>query len=348
MDNLNVIIPMAGLGNRFSKAGFQNIKPLIKVQNKTFIEWSTNTLNIDGNYIFIILEQHSEQLTPHLKQLKPHCTIIEIPFVTQGCAETCLFAKQFINNDNPLIITNCDQILHYDSQKYIDFLKQTDPDGNVMTFYSNTDKNSYAIIDENGWCTKVAEKQVISEHSLVGVHYWKHGSDFVASAHQLIQNDIRANNEYYISLTYNIMIQQHKKINIYPLSANEQYLSIGTPEQLYDYLDLQNDSFQLHDISDMVRGWFIGNFDPCVYKTSDYEVGYLKHKKGERWPFHYHEQSTEINFLVKGEMRLNNKHIKQGQIFVFKPYQIATPEFLEDCEIVCVKTKSAPGDKVII
>jgi dTDP-glucose pyrophosphorylase len=345
---MNIIIPMAGEGARFKNAGFSSIKPLIKIRQRTFIEWSTKTLGITGNYIYIILKKHEDLLTDHLKEINPNCTIIVIDELTSGCAETCLFAKEYINNDNPLIITNCDQILEWDSSKYMEYIKENDPDGNVVTFYASTNKNSYVVLDENGYASRFAEKEVISEHSLIGVHYWKHGKYFVDSAEKLIKYNIRANNEFYISLTYNMLIKDGKKITKYSLPENEKYYSIGTPDQLYDYLHYVGDDMLIYKMKDMVRGWFIGNFSPSAFNTKDFEVGYLTHKKNEQWSFHYHQYSTEINFLISGKMQLNNKIIEEGDIFVFKPNQIATPQFLEDCRVLCIKVPSIPGDKVLI
>ena len=89
----------------------------------------------------------------------------------------------------------------------------------------------------------------------------------------------------------------------------------------------------------------IGDFQPSIFKTKSFEVGYLSHKKGENWPKHYHGIATEYNLLVKGSMKVCGKKIKPGQIFIIEPNEIADPIFYEDCEIVCIKTPSIPQDK---
>ena len=98
-------------------------------------------------------------------------------------------------------------------------------------------------------------------------------------------------------------------------------------------------------IEDMKGGWFVGNFEPTAYKTNEFEVSYKVHPKGEKWDFHYHTEVTEINYLVKGTMTLQGQMLMPGDIFTLEPYEIAHPEFLTDCEIVCVKTPSA-NDKI--
>ena len=105
---------------------------------------------------------------------------------------------------------------------------------------------------------------------------------------------------------------------------------------------------KLHRLEDMIGGWFVGNFSPTVFNTSDVEVSYKKHPKGEIWDVHYHEKVTEVNLLVRGQMILQGKKLVSGDIFTLHPYEIADPEFLEDCEIVCVKFPGITNDKISV
>jgi len=98
-------------------------------------------------------------------------------------------------------------------------------------------------------------------------------------------------------------------------------------------------------IENMKGGWFVGNFEPSAYKTSDFEVSYKLHPAGEKWDYHYHTEVTEINYLVRGEMTLQNKLLTSGDIFTLQPFEIADPTFHTDCEIICVKTPST-NDKI--
>lgn len=102
---------------------------------------------------------------------------------------------------------------------------------------------------------------------------------------------------------------------------------------------------QRQKLSDMWRGWLIGDFEPSVHRTKEFEVGVLTHAKGEIWPKHYHAEAVEINVLLEGKMRVNDEIIESGDIFVFERYEAAAPIFLEDCKVLCVKTPSKPGDK---
>lgn len=93
------------------------------------------------------------------------------------------------------------------------------------------------------------------------------------------------------------------------------------------------------------RGWFIGNFDPSIYKTDQFEVAIITHHKEENWPAHYHKVGTEYNILLEGKMMVGGKEINPWDIFVFEPGEIADPVFLENCKVLCVKVPSLPGDK---
>ncbi len=105
---------------------------------------------------------------------------------------------------------------------------------------------------------------------------------------------------------------------------------------------------KIFDPSIMIRGWYIGDFEPSAYRTDKFEVSLLSHEKGEIWDAHYHSKSDEINYLLEGQMTLNGTLLTAPVIFVIEKNEVADPEFLTDCKIVVVKTPSAPGDKIIV
>ena len=101
-------------------------------------------------------------------------------------------------------------------------------------------------------------------------------------------------------------------------------------------------------LEDMKSGWFAGNFEPTAYNSKEFEACYRIHPKGEIWDRHTHKIGTEINLLIKGRMRMCGEDLKTGDIFIVYPGEVSDPVFYEDCEIVCIKTPSVPGDKYII
>lgn len=231
---LNILIPMAGKGSRFLTSGYTLPKPQIPIEGKPMIQHAVDTLGVTGNYIFICQKEHN--LKSFLENLYKGCKVIEIDKITDGAACTALLAKEYINNDFPLIITNCDQIMWWDDKSFSTFVKNYPYDGFVVTYTSNTPKNSYISLNREGFGTKLAEKEVLSSISLNGIHFWRCGKDFVYSAENMITRNERYNNEFYIAPTYNSLIEQGKKIGVYHI-PNEQHNAVGTPEDLIKYTD---------------------------------------------------------------------------------------------------------------
>lgn len=234
-NKMNVLIPMAGAGKRFFDAGYIFPKPLIEVDNKPMIQWVIESLNLNANYIFIIQKEHQKKynISSVLRILKPNCKIIELDHITEGAACTTLLAKKFINNSNPLIIANSDQYIKWNSSKALYNFNSKNLDGAILTFEAIHPKWSYAKCDKDGFVSEVAEKKVISKNATVGVYYWKHGSDYVKSAEEMIKKNIRVNNEFYVCPVYNEFISKNKKVKIHNV---EEMWGLGTPEDLNNFI----------------------------------------------------------------------------------------------------------------
>lgn len=237
---MNIVIPMGGHGKRFKDA-YDLPKPLVKVNGKSLIEISVKTLGIKGNLIFIILRydenRFNEELIKVLHSISPDAKIIMLESPTDGAAETCLMAKNYIDNDDELIITNCDQWLNWDVKSFKKFLKDNNPDA-CVTLYDHEDieinqpsKYCFVDIDENGVATRFIEKFAISLNALNGVHYWKKGKYFVESALDMINSNDRTNNEFYVSGSFNYMIKNNHKILTYKMPL-DSYRSLGSPEEI--------------------------------------------------------------------------------------------------------------------
>lgn len=97
-------------------------------------------------------------------------------------------------------------------------------------------------------------------------------------------------------------------------------------------------------INEFIGGWFVGDFEPNVYRTKEFEVGYKYFFKGEKIDAHYHT-AVEINYLSHGKMFVNGVVVNAGEIFIIEPYEMVYPEYLDDCEIVVIKIPSKINDK---
>ncbi len=236
---INVVIPMAGLGSRFAKAGFTRPKPFIDVLGRPMIVRVLENLYIpNANYILIARKEHleSEKVLVETIKSKFNAYFISIDKLTEGTACTILYAKKMIDNEMPLLIANSDQIVDIDINEYIKDCTERRLDGSILTFVDK-EKNpkwSFAKLDSDGAVEYVKEKEVISDIATVGIYYFSKGNIFVDSAiSMIIQND-RVNGEFYTCPVYNYAIKNGAKVGIYNIDF-EQMHGIGTPEDLQKY-----------------------------------------------------------------------------------------------------------------
>lgn len=232
---MNVLIPMAGAGSRFEKAGYTFPKPLIDVRGKPMIQWVVDNLNVEAKYIFIVQRSHFEKynLKETLSNFCSNNEIVQIDGITEGAACTTLLAKQYIDKDEPLIIANSDQFVEWESDEFIYSCSASDLDANILTFNSTHPKWSYVKLNELGYVTEVAEKKPISDIATVGIYYWRKGSDYVKYTEQMIDKNIRVNNEFYVCPVFNEAIQDNKKVRTYNI---DKMWGLGTPEDLEHFL----------------------------------------------------------------------------------------------------------------
>jgi HAD superfamily hydrolase (TIGR01509 family) len=233
---MNVLIPMAGAGSRFAQAGYTFPKPLIDVEGKPMIQVVVDNLNIDATFIYVVQKSHREQynLDTLLNLITPNCKIVEVDGLTEGAACTTLLAKEFIDSDAPLLMANSDQFLEWDSNEFMYKMIEQKVDGGILSFHSTHPKWSFAKVDEYGYVTEVQEKNPISDIATVGVYYWAKGSDYVKYAEQMIEKNIRTNNEFYVCPVYNEAIADCKKIKTFNI---DKMWGLGTPEDLKYYLE---------------------------------------------------------------------------------------------------------------
>jgi dTDP-glucose pyrophosphorylase len=226
---------MAGAGSRFAQAGYTFPKPLIDVRGKPMIQVVVDNLNIEAHFIFLVQKEHYEKynLKHLLNLIAPGCDVVQVDGITQGAACSTLLAKEYINNDEPLVMANSDQFVEWNSNEVMYAWSADNIDGGILTFKATHPKWSFAKVDEAGFVSEVAEKNPISDNATVGVYYWKKGSDYVKYAEQMIEKDIRTNNEFYVCPVFNEAIVDGKKIRIKEIS---KMWGLGTPEDLNYFL----------------------------------------------------------------------------------------------------------------
>lgn len=237
---MNIVIPMAGLGSRFKEAGYIKSKPFIDVVGKPMIERVIENLSCENaRYILIGRKEHLEKEAETIKKLQSTYNVIFISIdkITEGTACTVLYARKYINNTEPLLIANSDQLVEISIQEFINDSISKKLDGSILTFTDAelNPKWSFAKLNDFDLVTEVQEKKAISQYATVGIYLFNQGFNFVNGAVDMIINNDRVNNEFYTCPVYNYLISEGKKIGIYNMTFEEMH-GLGTPEDLEKYI----------------------------------------------------------------------------------------------------------------
>lgn len=234
---INIVVPMAGRGSRFSRAGYNLPKPLLPVFGRPMIQVVIENLRPmqPHRFIFICQREHLavHDLESTLLQAGTDTRIVPIDYVTEGAACTVLLAETEINNDDALMIANCDQYIATPIDTYLKNMEYGEFDGFIMTMTANDPKWSFISLDDKGLVTGVVEKKVVSDEATVGIYNYRHGRDFVSAAHEMMASNDRTNNEFYVAPAYNYMIQRGMRIGYMNIGADRAGMyGLGVPEDL--------------------------------------------------------------------------------------------------------------------
>jgi NDP-sugar pyrophosphorylase family protein len=237
---LTIVIPMAGAGSRFSKAGFVKPKPFIDVAGKTMIERVMNNLRYPGaRYVLLVQRAHLEQERAIVGELERQYSVIFVPVdgLTEGAACTVLQANKELIGDSPLLVANCDQIINFALVDFIKDAKDRNLDGSILVFKDSQRslKWSFARLDEQNLVVETREKVAISDLATAGVYFFRRSGAFVSWAIDMISRNVRVNGEFYVCPIYNYGIQRGARIGVFEIAA-EAMNGIGTPEDLSQFL----------------------------------------------------------------------------------------------------------------
>ena len=242
---VNVIIPAAGDGSRFSNAGWKKPKPFIDVEGKPMLHHVINNICPKGGQITLLLRQ--EHINSHVNIVnslrQSNYNIISVSKLTEGTASTVLLSRNIFNNDDPMMVANSDQLVDFDVNTYIDDCLDRDLDGSILVFRDPLmdPKWSFVKLNNAGLVVEVAEKKPISDLATVGVYFFKRGNDFVSASLDMILANDRVNNEFYTCPVYNYMIRNGARIGVFEVPFNAMS-GLGTPEDLNLFLTKRGSS----------------------------------------------------------------------------------------------------------
>lgn len=232
---IQLVIPMAGLGTRFTNAGYTTPKPLLPVHGvPVYHVVLANLLHPDVTTVTIIA-QHSWHLQDDIDRLNANLPqqvrLIEIDYTTGGPADTVELARPYLDPDLPVVTGNSDQYVDADLDGFYTRMRDPDLGGLILTMEDDDPKWSFAALDDDGYVTQVKEKQVISNYATVGIYGFQtadlmfHGFDLMRAA-----GDTH-NGEYYVAPSYNHLINQGHRIAITHLGAFQTVMhGLGIPD----------------------------------------------------------------------------------------------------------------------
>jgi len=241
--DLHIVMPMAGEGSRFKQQGYQIAKPLISVSDTTIYEKALSSLRgfksdeYNVKYTFIVREEFKkDNIESRIKSSFPNANIIYVEKTTRGALETSFLAAPYINDNEGVILMDCD--MYFNSDTYVNEIKKQLSSEVInpclLTFHNDNARYSYVALNENGYASKVVEKQVISNNAILGCYFVGDGKSFKETAKYVIDEFTKGNlstKEIYTSLLFDEYIKNGKNVNVVKLGENDTYLSMGTPEE---------------------------------------------------------------------------------------------------------------------
>ena len=246
---MKIIIPMTGLGMRFIKAGYKQIKPLIPIHSKPMVEHVIDLFPGETDFLFLCREEHlnSTPLAQVLKTAKPTGTILSLKGEKLGPVFPVTQAFDAINDDEPVIVSYCDYFMNWDYIAFKKRVEHTGSDGDVVCYtgfhpHLRHAKNIYAgcLINAKKQLLTIQEKHAFGDNKMTGYHsaglyYFKKGRDIKTYFPKLIKANRHINGEFFVSMVYQLMLEDQCHITVFDEITH--FCQWGTPEDLEEYLD---------------------------------------------------------------------------------------------------------------
>lgn len=237
---INILIPIADKSIFFKSNNSIYPKPLHEVNGVSIIQLAIENLtkiNLEKKFIFVINKEINDQY--HFENIlnlitNNSCEIVKIEGETKGAACSALMAIDFIENTDPLIICNYDQIFDIDLTQTINYFEEKMCDAGVITFETIHPRWSYVRLDENLKIIEAAEKKPISKSAIAGFYYFSKGFDFVSSAKRSILKDNTVDEKFFIAPTLNELILEGKDILNYNIETIN-YHTFYSIEKIEEY-----------------------------------------------------------------------------------------------------------------
>ena len=237
---MNLLVLMAGPSDKFHEAGHAFPKNLVEIANRPVIEHVFENLQPllgDSDRMIAVLRRdeivryHTDRVA---QLLRPGVAVCEVPSATAGAACSALLAVDHIDNDEPLIVTNGDQLIMADLGAAVADFRRRKLDGGAVVFEGVHPRWSFVRSNAEGLVVEAAEKRPISNRATAGFYYFARGRDFVRAAEQMILKDAHVDGAFYVCPTYNELLLAGARIGTH-LIPRASYISLATPQAAAAY-----------------------------------------------------------------------------------------------------------------
>lgn len=229
---LAMVMPMAGRGSRFSSKGAGLPKPLIDLCGKPFFWWATESVRRIApltEMIFVVLEEHVRRfaIDAAVRRYYPDASIVALPDVTEGAAETAALGLAALAGAGPVAICDSDHAFACrDPGSVIERLGRG-TDAALFCFESTDPAYSYARLGPDGAIQGTVEKQAVSPLAIAGCYLFASPRTFLDS-YRSYRLDCPYD-EHFVSGVYNRLIASGGRVGKHVLAS---HVSFGTPEEL--------------------------------------------------------------------------------------------------------------------
>lgn len=238
---MKILVPMAGLGQRFVDAGYTDPKPLIKVMKQRVIEYISNMFDSSDEFVFVCNETHmiETDMLNILYGIRPDSKVVSMENHKLGPVYTVQQTYDLIDDEEEVMVVYCDNPIVWDRNEFHDYVNDKNLDGCVIShsgFHPHTLNNTkMAFMKTDGdLVTEIKEKECytddpMSEHASSGMYYFKKGSYIKKYFDEAMERNIQYNGEYYVTLVYNLLIQDGLRVGYYDTPFTTV---MGTPEEV--------------------------------------------------------------------------------------------------------------------
>lgn len=232
--NIQLVIPMAGKGSRFEKAGYQKPKPLLEIHGRPMFKVVLANLLDDSICSVTFIVPASWGMGDAFRELSKHTgrivNVVEIDYVTDGPADSVQLAAPYLDPDLPVVTANSDQYINYSMEEFYKMVQDPSNDGVILCMRDSDPKWSYVRTDPNGLVVEVREKVVISELATIGVYGFRTSRLMLKSFSDMRNSDDRTNGEYYLAPSYNYIISDGGVVRAVELGGlSETVFGLGIP-----------------------------------------------------------------------------------------------------------------------